>query len=105
MPAVGEDGVGSTSCCNILSKMSRFEKKNHETCKETDKCDLDSGEKAVNRNSLRGPDVGFSRQRLQRRYVSMFKGLKETIFKELKESKMTMRQQLENLNTERKITK
>lgn len=53
--------------------------------KETKMCDYIS-ETIVNRNSLSVTDIEFFRQRLQNSYFKYVQKIKETTFKELKES-------------------
>lgn len=49
-------------------------------------------------DSTNGLGVGLSRQKLERPIINMVKELKETIFKEQKEGKITVSHKTENIN-------
>ena len=52
----GGRGINIHNCYNILSEVSRIQqqKKNNETCKETETCVPNIGEKAGKRNTFEG---------------------------------------------------
>lgn len=77
--------------------MFSYQPKNFKTCKETENCDQNTGEKTGPTNHLQSsPDVGLSRKRHGSDYYKSVQR-KETMIKELKEIMMTMTHQVVNI--------
>lgn len=73
------EGMGSIwCCCYILYKMSSFQEK-YETCEETGKKDLHTGEKAGDRNCENDQMLGLIDKDLKVAVIFIFRELKEAM--------------------------